>query len=125
MAAWLDAATAALLAEISGVAADAAWVGAVDAATAWVEARRPDLLVGTAPAVFTPGPDVKLGTAMLAHRWYNRRVAPLGNSQPAEFGGGIEMLRQDPDIAKLLGIGSEGKFVFGAGATFVTVGATP
>jgi opacity protein-like surface antigen len=124
MAAWLDAATAALLAEVSGVAADAAWVGAVDAATEWVEDKRKDLFVGD-PAVFTPGASVKLGTAMLAHRWYNRRVAPLGNTQPAEFGGGIEMLRSDPDIAKLLGIGPEGPFVFGAGATFVVVEATP
>lgn len=88
-----------------------AWAADVEAACAWVEKRRPDLLAGD-PAVFTPGADVKLGTAMYANRLYARRTSPLGSSQNVEFGGS-DFLRQDPDIAKLLGIGPEGKPVFG------------
>jgi hypothetical protein len=112
MADWLTAADAVTLVEASVAADDDAWIGAVDAATAYVEDKRQDLLVGE-PAVFTPGATVRLGTAMLANRWYNRRVSPLGTSQNVEFGG-TDFLRQDPDIAKLLGIGLEGPFVFGA-----------
>lgn len=122
MADWLTAEQAVALVESSATAANPAWVGAVDAACAWVEDKRKDLLVGT-PAVFTPDAAVKLGTAMLANRWYNRRVSPLGTSQNAEFGG-TEFLRQDPDVAKLLGIGLEGKFVFGA-AGYVPPVVTP
>jgi hypothetical protein len=36
----------------------------------------------------------------------------LGTSQNVEFGGS-DFLRQDPDIAKMLGLGSEGRFVVG------------
>jgi hypothetical protein len=57
---------------------------------------------------------------MLAHRWYSRRGSPLGVAGYAELGvAGI--LRFDPDIAKLLGLGTEGPFVFGAPTTPIPV----
>lgn len=114
MAAWLTAATAAGLVELTlaDPAADLAWVGDVDAAAEYVESKRKDLFAGD-PPVFVAGAMIKLGTAMLANRLYARRRAALGGANSAEFGS-PEMLRQDPDIAKLLGIGIEGAFVFGA-----------
>lgn len=111
MAEWLSEALAAALVQASVGTNDADWNGAVAAAVAYVEDKRRDLNVGD-PAVFTPGADVLYGTAMLANRWYTRRTSPLGASQNVEFGGS-DFLRQDPDIAKLLGIGIEGKPVFG------------
>ncbi|MET9313824.1 hypothetical protein ABZX12_18585 [Kribbella sp. NPDC003505] len=111
MTTWLEPAEAKALVSASANAEDPAWIGDVAAAREYIEGRRPDLLVGT-PAVFTAGAAVKLGTAMLAHRLWMRRTSPLGTSQNVEFGGS-DFLRQDPDIAKLCGIGIEGKFVIG------------
>lgn len=108
---WLEPEEAKALVTASAAADDPAWIGSVDAARAYIEGRRPDLNIGT-PAVFTPGAAVRLGTAMLANRLWVRRMSPLGTSQNVEFGGS-DFLRQDPDIAKLCGIGAEGKFVFG------------
>jgi len=122
---WLDAATAKALVESSAGAEAPAWVGAVAAAvdvvsntaTGW---RRDLWGTETPTPIYAATPAIRLGTAMLANRLYARRLSALGSSQNVEFGGS-EFLRQDPDIAKLLGVGSEGGFVFGAGATFVTV----
>lgn len=108
---WLDPQEAKALVSASANADDPAWVGDVAAAREYIEGRRTDLLTGTPPA-FTPGAAVKLGTAMLAHRFWMRRTSPLGTSQNVEFGGS-DFLRQDPDIAKLCGIGIEGKFAIG------------
>lgn len=108
---WLEPEEAKALVTASASADDPAWIGSVDAARAYIEGRRKDLNIGT-PAVFTPGAAVRLGTAMLANRLWVRRMSPLGTSQNVEFGGS-DFLRQDPDIAKLCGIGIEGKFVFG------------
>jgi hypothetical protein len=108
---WLSAAQAAAMVGATVSADDADWNAAHAASVAYVEGKRKDLLTGT-PAVFTPGGDVLYGTAMLTSRWYTRRTSPLGTSQNVEFGGS-DFLRQDPDIAKLLGIGQEGKPVFG------------
>lgn len=96
----------------SSVADDADWVGAVTASREYVEDKRKDLYLG-APPVFTANGRIKYGTAMLANRWYARMRSPLGTSQNVEFGGS-DFLRQDPDIAKMLGIGISGKFAFGA-----------
>lgn len=116
MSTWLTPPAAAAMVELSTTAgASAAWEADVDAACEWVEDKRKDLFVGD-PAVFTPGPRVKLGTAMFANRLYARRKSPLGTSQNVEFGGS-DFLRQDPDIAKLLGVATEGKFTFGAPTT--------
>lgn len=113
MSTWLSYTAAAAMVELSVAAdSDVAWQADVDAACAWVEPKRPDLVTGTPPA-FTPTADVKLGTAMLANRLYARRTSPLGTSQNTEFGGS-DFLRSDPDIQKMLGIGLEGPFRFGA-----------
>lgn len=90
----------------------------VDALTAgcagaggYVVRNRPDVF--EPDGTFTGGGDVLLGAAMLAHRWYQRRSSPLGVAQFSEFDG-AGMLRHDPDIVKLLGIGVDGRFTFGA-----------
>lgn len=117
---WLPYGVAAAMVESSAVAEDdVAWQSDVDAAAAFIERKRKDLFVGD-PAVFTPGADVKLGTAMLANRLYARRNSPLGTSQNTEFGS-TDFLRSDPDIAKLCGIESEGGFHFGAARPPVVV----
>lgn len=119
MADWLTPGQAALLVEspVSQPDTDGAWTGAVDAACAYVERLRADLVAGD-PPVFVADGAIKLGTAMLVNRLYTRRRSPLGTSQNVEFGS-ADFLRQDPDIAKLLGIGAEGRFVFGAARTIV------
>lgn len=111
MTTWLDADTAKTLVEGTAPMNSTAWQADVAAARAWVQKRRPDLLTGE-PAVFTADDDILLGTAMFAARLYARRSSPLGVSQNTEWGGS-EILRQDPDIAKLLGIGPDGPPVFG------------
>lgn len=83
----------------------------LSAAVAQVEAIRTDLF-NDDRTVFTPTNDVLLGTAMLAGRWYDRGVAPLGVAEYGDMGGA--QLRFDPDIQKLIGIGWGGRFVFGA-----------
>lgn len=105
---------------------------AANAAAAYVEDLHPELFTGgdpdaepPVPAVFTPTPQLKLGAAMLAHRWYSRRAAPLGVAGYAEMGS-AGILRYDPDIAKLLGIGTEGgRFVFGAPDVPIPTTTTP
>jgi hypothetical protein len=109
---WLDPDVALAMVEGTASANSPAWVADVEAAREWVEGKRKDLFTTTVPAIFSPGPMVKLGTAMLANRLYARRTSPLGTSQNVEFGSS-DFLRQDPDIARLLGIGIEGKPVFG------------
>jgi hypothetical protein len=111
MVEWLSAEQAALMVGATVSTDDADWNAAHAGSVAYVEGKRTDLLVGD-PGVFTPGGDVLYGTALLTNRWYTRRTSPLGTSQNVEFGGS-DFLRQDPDIAKLLGIGQEGKPVFG------------
>lgn len=87
---------------------------AANAAAAYVERLHPELFDEADPPVFTATPEILLGSAMLAHRWYARRASPLGIAGYAELGS-AGILRYDPDIARLLGLGSEGgRFVFGA-----------
>lgn len=112
MAEWLSPALAAALVESSASVDGAAWTGDVEAAVAYVEKKRADLFNTEVPPVFVAGADIKLGTAMLANRMYARRNSPLGTSQNVEFGGS-DFLRQDPDIAKMLGLGADGPVVFG------------
>jgi hypothetical protein len=111
MTEWLSAGQAAALTNTSAAPDAVDWVAAVAASCEYVEGKRADLFIGT-PGVFTPGPLIIYGTAMLSNRWYTRMRSPMGASQNVEFGGS-EILRQDPDIAKMLGIGTEGKPVFG------------
>jgi hypothetical protein len=112
---WLSYADAAALSDIAdevmpGGTADEAWIGAVDAAAEWVQDKRPDVTY-TDPT--TAGARIRLGTARLAQRWHARRTSPMGQAGFTDFPAGI--LRHDPDIAALLGIGRRGKFHFGAG----------
>jgi hypothetical protein len=96
---------------------DAALLMAANAAAEYVEELRPDLFLDPVPPegpLFVPSSRVFLAAAMLAHRWYSRRSSPLGVAGYGELGA-AGILRYDPDIARLLGIGSEsGRFVFGA-----------
>lgn len=109
MATWLTTADVAQWAQTSE--ADATGLAAaVDAAAAWVQQKRSDLDWSSPDA---PGKAVKLGATMLAWRWYQRYSSSLGvTGYPDMASGGI--LRYDPDIAQLLGIGSSGAFVFAA-----------
>lgn len=89
-----------------------------NAARAYVERKRADLFAVddvTGLLVFSPTPDVVVGAALLAHRWYARRTSPQGVAG-ATSEGASGILRHDPDIARLLGIDAEGPFVFGAGS---------
>lgn len=105
-----------------GDAADTAALQlAINAAAGYVERVRSELWTAGDPLadppvapVFEPTPEVLLGSAMLAHRWYSRRASPLGVTGYAELGSS-GILRYDPDIARLLGLGTDGgRFVFGA-----------
>lgn len=121
MSVWLtDTQALALIGQASGDVDEDAFEGALEAACALVERKRPDLFDTATPPVFAPDAAVKLGTAMLAHRYYARRSSPLGAAQFTEFGAGT-ILRYDPDIGRLLGLGTEGGFVFGAAALPVEV----
>jgi hypothetical protein len=111
VAEWLSAAEAAGLVSATVGANDADWNGSHAGAVAYVERVRKDLFAGD-PLVFVADGAIKYGTALLTNRLYTRRTSPLGTSQNVEFGGS-DFLRQDPDIQKLLGIGSEGVPVFG------------
>ena len=96
---------------------DAALLLAANAAAEYVEELRPELFTVPEPPegpLYVPTHRVLLASAMLAHRWYSWRSSPLGVAGYGELGS-AGILRYDPDIARLLGIGSEsGRFVFGA-----------
>lgn len=115
MADWLTPEAARALIELGPLPDDptdpevVSWTAAVDAAVEWVEDKRSDLT----QADLAVSARVQLGTSMLAHRWWQRRSSPMGTGGYAEFGADTT-LRHDPDIAKLLGIGTAGGFRFGA-----------
>lgn len=118
MAEWVTPAQVAVWANTSE--SDHPGLGqAVKAARAWVERKRSDLdwagaeLPEGDPARWWPSDDLVLGACMLAWRWYQRYAQPNGMAgYPEMASGGI--LRHDPDIAQLLGIGWSGAFVFAA-----------
>jgi hypothetical protein len=91
----------------------AAFEPSVAAAAEYVESHRTDLYVEN---VFTPGPAVEFGTALLALRWFSRRRAPLGGED--EVG---DVLADDPDLGRMLGIGTRGRSLFGAPTITETV----
>lgn len=77
-------------------------------AAALVERARPDRI---APATlveevdtFVASPDLLEGAVLLAARLYARRGSPAGVASFAEFGPS-QVLRFDPDIDRLLGLG--------------------
>lgn len=125
MTEWLDAARvkAILGAELASDVDTDALEEAATAARSYVQGKRGDLIVITEDpdnppdllATFTPTGSVVYGAAMLAYRWYTRRKSPLGVLGFTDEGAS-GILRDDPDIARQLGIGSHGRFVFGAPA---------
>lgn len=99
---------------------------ATAAAAAFVERVRPEYLVTdpvTGEDVYDPPADVMTGALMLAARLYQRRGTALGTAGYSDFGA-PELLRQDPDIARLLRIGPHARFAFGAPRTTTTEGGT-
>lgn len=78
----------------------------LDAAAQYVATRRPDLFPddGPAPALADVPADVIAGTVLLAGRLLARRKSLVGLANYGEFGPAT-ILRQDPDIARLLSIG--------------------
>lgn len=126
MAAWIDTDAVKDFLGDDGPATDDGLALALDAAVVYVETEaasvsaRPELWTGDAPAVFTPDALVKLGTAMLAARWYSRRSSLTGTTGGyGEFGTGT-ILRYDPDIARMLRIGTFAPFTFGSPTPPVT-----
>ena len=119
MAPWIDAAYVAAHADIDGVdSTSAPLVNATAAAVAYVQEARPDL--GWAAEGYAPSAAIKLGTAMLAWRLYQRKDAPLGVVTSAT-GDPATLLYEDPDIARLLSIGAHStRFVFGGPTTIET-----
>jgi hypothetical protein len=85
---------------------------------AYVEGARSDLLVLVdGVAEFAATDDVVLGAALLTYRFYQRRRS-VGADTSLTFESLAE--NEDPDIARLLGVGSHGRFVFGAATTITT-----
>lgn len=87
----------------AGTADALAMTRAAEAVTAWCE--RHGLVEDPAPTEVSA--DVHLGAVMLAGRWYGRRTSVNGI---AGFGdvGVAYVIRQDPDVASLLGLGRPG-----------------
>lgn len=113
---WLTSAVvAALLGSDLAESVDAASMQQFcNGAASYVEGRRSDLWATVDDAlVFQPTPAVVTGASMLAYRFYARRTSPLGVIGFTEDGA-MGILKDDPDIARLLGIGRHGRFVFGA-----------
>lgn len=75
-------------------------------AAAYVERVRADLAWDAAPV--TASPDVVMGAAILASRLHARAGSPLGLASFAEFGASA-VLRLDPDVERLLGLGRYAK----------------
>ena len=120
---WLDSTTVTThlgssIAEVVYTAALQAWC---DATREYVEQRRADLFTAAEPPVFAPGPSVVGGAALLAKRRYQRRPTPHGVlGVTSESVSGI--LRDDPHISRLLGIGRHRRFRFGAPRPVTTEG---
>ncbi len=87
---------------------------AVAAVAEWVEDElHPGYWNTATPPEYEPPADIKLGAVMYAARLYERRGSMLGVAGYSELGGS-PILREDPDIARLLRIGRHRAFTFGA-----------
>ena len=114
MADWLTPAFVAAHVDVEGTPLTGPSLANVTAAaSAYVQRIRDDLPWSLLGFGWKVPPDIKLGAAMLAWRLYQRRAAPLGITT-SPTGDPVEILRSDPDIARLLGIEGSGRFVFGA-----------
>lgn len=108
--------------------ADAVMEAALAAARDYVEQRRGDLVTTDDADVtaFRPTPAVTWGTAMLAYRLYLRRTSPLGVAVTGFEGNAAgEILRHDPDLERMLGVGSAAAFVFGGARRRPTEAVAP
>lgn len=114
MVAWLLPADVAAVGNISDVDGNDTLESATLAAVAFVERQRPDLATGQTDPTYDPPDDVKHGAAMLAARLYERRGAILGVAPSAGFEDAATILRDDPDIERLLQIGRARPFGFGS-----------
>lgn len=85
------------------------FAAALEAATGYVEEHHPELV--DTDGNFVPTPQIRYGTALLALRWYGRRAAATSN---ADEGAVADVISDDPDLARMLGIGVRGRVVFGA-----------
>lgn len=101
--AWLPSAV--LLSYTGAPEAGAALQQARLAAAAHVRRVRPDLFLDDAVPTTE---DVKLGALMLAARLYARRSTPQGIATFGDFGPGA-IMRLDPDVERLLGVGRYAK----------------
>lgn len=81
------------------------------AAAAYVERYRPDLVWLDADKADVPT-DVWLGAVLMTNRLLARRGSPTGVAEFGEFGP-ASVLRTDPDVERLLGIGRYGRPVIG------------
>lgn len=113
---WLPAATVQAWLQVD--AGDAARVGVVEtcrnAAASWCEEQRPDLFAdvvttnpdGTTTTTPAPAPSdsVVMAGVLASARLYARRSSPAGLASYGEFGA-AEVLRLDPDVSRLLGVG--------------------
>lgn len=111
---WLEPADVSAAFNLGDVTGNTALESATAAAAAYVESVRPDLI--TEADLYQPTASVKHGAAMLAARLYERRGALLGVAPSAGYEEAATILRQDPDIERLLGIGRAAPFGFGAPA---------
>lgn len=88
-----------------------------DGVREYVEDRRPDLwtdLDGDGILeTYTPTARVVAGAALLAFRLYSRRNTPLGVRGVTDSRA-ASVLQDDPDVARMLGVGRHRKFSFGA-----------
>ncbi|UUW92674.1 hypothetical protein [Pimelobacter simplex] len=73
------------------------------AAAAWCETQRPDL-IDADTGVFSVSDAIVQAGVMAAARLYIRKGSGAGLPAYAELGAG-DVLRLDPDVARLLGIG--------------------
>jgi hypothetical protein len=85
---------------------------AVEAAAAWVQDHRRDLVWLDAAKEDVPTP-VWLGTVLLVNRLLARFGSPQGVAEFSGEFGPAAILRSDPDVEKLLGIGRYGRPVIG------------
>lgn len=120
---WLEPADVSAAFNLGDVTDNSALESATAAAASFVEEERPDLI--TEDDLYQPTARVKHGAAMLAARLYERRGALLGVAPSAGYEEAATILRNDPDIERLLGIGRARPFGFGAPALEVDEEVTP
>lgn len=130
MVTWLDPAevVTALGADLGPIIDDDALAFWTAAARDYVEDVRPDLMVveydvdgvTVLSSTYTPTDRVKAGTVLLAHRLYQRRTSALG-IVGVTSDAVASVIRDDPDVERMLGIGRRRKWAFGAPRTTTTV----